>query len=97
VYQRLYERGNLGAFDRIASSEQRHFSPIGTPLARYNVTDLVQNDARGIFTDPRLAALSTDLAAKWALSLKDALEVGVLSAWPLNSPWLKSKRTKVAM
>jgi hypothetical protein len=78
VYQFLYERWNLGVFDRIAASEQRHFSSIGTLLARYNVTDPARNDTPGVFTEPKLAALYTDLIAKGALSLKDALEVGVL-------------------
>ena len=42
VYQLLYERWNLGAFDRIGPSEQRHFSSIGPLLARFELGDLNQ-------------------------------------------------------
>jgi len=78
VYQFLYERWKARVFERILSSEERHFSSVGVLLARYAVPDPVTKDEPGIFTDAKLAALYKDLTAKGGLSLKDALEVGVL-------------------
>jgi hypothetical protein len=86
VYQFLYERWNLGACDRNAPSKQRRSCPIETLLARYNVTDPVWNDARGVFMDPKLTALYTNLTAKGTLSLEDVLEAGTLIAWRRKAP-----------
>lgn len=78
VYTALNERWNLRVFSNIAVSEERHVNAIGTLLTRYNITDPVVEDKPGVFADPKLAALYKELMAKAALSLKDALEVGVL-------------------
>jgi len=77
-YQFIYERWKARVFERILSSEERHFSAVGLLLARYAVPDPVTTDQPGIFTDAKLASLYKELTAKGALSLKDALEVGVL-------------------
>jgi len=78
VYQFLFDKWNLRVFDRIAYSEQRHFSSIGTLIARYGIPDPVLKDEPGVFTNSELAALYVKLTTKGALSAKDALEVGVL-------------------
>lgn len=78
VYRTLYERWKLPVFDRIARSEASHFTAIGTLITRYNLTDPAATDTPGQFKDPRLAALYNELTTKGGLSLKDALEVGVL-------------------
>jgi len=78
VYTALNERWNLRIFSNIAASEERHFNSIGTLLVRYNITDPAADDQPGVFKDAKLAALYQELMAKAALSLKDALEVGVL-------------------
>lgn len=78
VYRLLFERWNYAAFDRIAASEQQHFATIGTLLTRYNIPDPAATDIPGVFADPKLTALYADLTAKGAISLKDALEVGVM-------------------
>jgi hypothetical protein len=77
VYRVLYERWKLSLFDRIAQSESQHFQAMGTLIARYNLTDPAATDVPGQFQDQRLAALYTELTTKGALSLKDALEVGI--------------------
>ncbi|MBL8227063.1 MAG: DUF2202 domain-containing protein [Bryobacterales bacterium] len=77
VYRFLYEKWNLSVFDRIAGSEQQHFTAVGTLLTRYKVEDPVAVDTPGVFVDQRLGAMYAELTAKGAASLKDALEVGV--------------------
>jgi hypothetical protein len=64
-------------FDNIARSEQRHFDAIGRLIERHGVTDPALTNPAGVFMDPTLANLYSQLTAKGAMSLKDALEVGV--------------------
>lgn len=78
VYQQLAAQWNLRLFANIARSEQRHFESVGVLLERYGVKDPAAGALPGVFADPRLAALYTELMAKGGTSLKDALEVGVL-------------------
>jgi len=78
VYTQLNERWNLRIFANIAVSEQRHYDAVGTLMARYNVAEPASGTTPGVYTDAGLAALYSELMAKGALSLKDALEVGVL-------------------
>jgi hypothetical protein len=77
VYRALYERWKLPVFDRIAQGEAQHFTAIGTLIARYNIADPAATDVPGEYKDPRFTALYAELTAKGALSVKDALEVGV--------------------
>lgn len=78
VYTRLFERWKLTIFDRIAQSEGRHFSSVGTLLARYGVADPAKDAVAGVFAEPRLTVLYAQLMAKGMTSVKDALEVGLL-------------------
>jgi hypothetical protein len=78
VYRFLFERWQYAAFDRIAASEQQHFATIGTLLTRYSIPDPAATDTPGVFADPKLTTMYAELTAKGAISLKDALEVGVL-------------------
>jgi hypothetical protein len=78
VYQQLYEKWNVIAFQNIATSEQNHFDAIGVLLTRYGVADPAQNNPAGVYTDANLNALYNELLARGTLSLQDALEVGVL-------------------
>lgn len=78
VYQILAAKWNLRIFSNIAKSEQRHFDSVGVLLERYGVKDPAAATPAGVYSDTRLAALYAELVAKGSLSLKDALEVGVL-------------------
>lgn len=78
VYQVLAAKWNLRIFSNIAKSEQRHFDSIGVLLERYGVKDPAASAPAGVYSDTRLTALYAELVAKGSLSLKDALEVGVL-------------------
>ena len=78
VYQQLNAKWNLRVFENIARSEERHFESVGVLLARYSVKDPAANTAPGVFANQKLMALYNQLMAKGLVSLKDALEVGVL-------------------
>jgi len=76
VYTALHETWQTASFLQIAAAEQRHMDAIGRLLERYGVADPVGSNAAGVFTEPRLAALYTELVSKGRLSLADALTVG---------------------
>lgn len=78
VYQQLYEKWQLTAFKNIAASEEVHFRAVGNLIARYGIVDPAAAGTAGVFADPALAALYKQLIDKGSLSVKDALEVGVL-------------------
>lgn len=78
VYQHLNAKWNLRIFANIARSEQRHFESVGAAIARYGIADPAAGTAPGVFVSEKLTALYNELIAKGELSIKDALEVGVL-------------------
>lgn len=78
VYQQLFEEWNLVVFDNIAASEQAHFDAIGKQLTKYGATDPAEGLDAGVYSDPKLVALYSQLMAKGMASAQDALEVGVL-------------------
>lgn len=75
VYTALYAQWGLPIFQNIASSEQTHMDSILTLLQRYNLADPAQA-AAGVFTNPTLQSLYTDLVARGSESLAAALRVG---------------------
>jgi hypothetical protein len=77
VYQALSEKYEVAVFANIARSEERHFDAVGRLLTRYGVEDPAKDTAAGEFRNAELAALYSELMAKGALSLKDALEAGI--------------------
>jgi hypothetical protein len=76
VYETLYDQWGLRIFRNIAASEKRHFDAIGRLIARYGLEDPAQPDT-GIFYNPDIQALYTDLIAEGELSIAYALGVGV--------------------
>lgn len=78
VYTELYKLWPLDIFKSIQTSEETHFSAIGTLLDHYNVSDPADPDVPGQFKDPDLQALYDQLVKQGSASLKAALEVGVL-------------------
>ncbi len=77
VYQYLYERWGSTVFDRIADSEEQHFASVGRLLVRYGIADPAAGNAPGVFVSGKLSTLYAELTAKGAMSLRDALNVGV--------------------
>ncbi|MFN0167760.1 MAG: DUF2202 domain-containing protein [Bryobacteraceae bacterium] len=78
IYQQLYSKWKLAAFNNISKSEENHFQAIGTLIARYGLADPARDNPAGVYTDSRLTTLYHELLAKGLRSVKDALEVGVL-------------------
>ncbi len=78
VYAFLAAKWNLRIFSNINRSEQTHFNLVGRTLERYGIADPAAGKAAGEFNDPTLATLYAQLITKGALSIRDALEVGVL-------------------
>jgi hypothetical protein len=78
IYQKLYEKWNLTVFKNIIAAEDQHFNAVGVLLTRYSVQDPSLNTAAGVYSDVKLNALYKELIAKGTLSIKDALEVGVV-------------------
>jgi hypothetical protein len=75
VYVTLYSAWNLPVFQNISQSEQTHTDAVKTLLDRYGLTDPA-SDQVGVFTDPTLQALYTDLIGQGSQSLAEALKVG---------------------
>ena len=68
VYITLYEQWGLPLFQNISRSEQAHADSIKTLIDRYGLTDPASSTV-GVFTDPALQALYTDLVARGSQSL----------------------------
>lgn len=75
VYTSMYTVWGLPLFQNIAASELTHTHAVKTLLDRYGLDDPASTEA-GIFTNPDLQALYTDLVARGSVSLVEALKVG---------------------
>lgn len=78
VYQQLGEKYNLNVFRNVSRSEDQHANAVATLLSRYGIKDPAQDNPAGVYSDASLNALYSELIAKGSVSIKDALEVGVL-------------------
>jgi hypothetical protein len=79
VYRQAYDRWGLPVFARVAQAEQRHMYVMGRMLAYYGLSDPVAApNARGGFTDARLAKLYAELKARTEKSAGDALQAAGL-------------------
>ncbi len=75
VYSALSARWNLRVFQNIGRSEQTHTAAVKNLLDRYGVKDPASSSA-GVFTNPDLQKLYTDLSARGSQSVAEALRVG---------------------
>lgn len=84
VYLVMYDLWGANIFANISESEQRHMDAIQRLITRYGLTDPVvdddpeADDVIGVFTDPDLQKLYDDLVEAGAVSLEEALKVGVM-------------------
>lgn len=78
VYLHSYDKYQLQIFKNISESEQSHMDAILGQLEKYNVTDPVSDNARGVFVNTTLQGLYDELTAKSDESLVEALKVGAL-------------------
>jgi len=77
VYLTLYELWDAEIFVNISESEQRHVDAIKRLITRYDLVDLVVNDAIGEFANQDFADLYDELVEIGEISLEEALKVGV--------------------
>jgi hypothetical protein len=75
VYNALYAVWGSSTFTNIAASEQGHIDSIKNLLSVYGIADPSSSQA-GVFTNPELQALYTELVAGGSQSLAEALKVG---------------------
>ncbi len=75
VYATLYTQWGLSIFQNISQSEQTHTDSVKALIERYGLTDPASETA-GIFSDPTLQALYTELVARGSESLAEAIKVG---------------------
>ncbi len=75
VYVTLYEQWGLPVFINISQSEQAHSDAVKALLDRYGLADPATGTV-GVFTDPELQALYTELVALGSQSVAGALKVG---------------------
>ena len=77
VYKTLHAQWGSVIFANIAVSEQQHMNAIDGLISRYRLKDSTPAEV-GKFTYPELQELYDQLVADGGVSLRDALEVGVL-------------------
>jgi hypothetical protein len=75
VYFTLYNQWNSPVFQNIASSELTHMQAIQTLLVRYAL-QVPASSQVGVFANPELQALYTQLVSRGGQSLNEALKVG---------------------
>ena len=75
VYVNLYDQWGLPTFQNISQSEQAHTDAVKALLDRYGLSDPASSVA-GVFTNPDLQALYTELVKRGSQSLAEALKVG---------------------
>jgi hypothetical protein len=78
VYLTMFDLWGKTIFSNISVSEQRHMDVVKNLLDKYGIPDPVGTNAVGVFTDPVIQGLYDQLIAKGSISLKDALDVGVI-------------------
>jgi hypothetical protein len=78
VYIALGNKWNLRVFKNISRSEQRHMDALLVLIERYGLTDPIGQNKEGIFTNAELQAMYDDLIAKGSMSIKEAVQAGVL-------------------
>jgi hypothetical protein len=78
VYLFFSELWSNPVFSNIAESEQQHMDSMAVLLNTYGLTDPVQDDSIGLFTNPDLAELYITLTNRGQASVLEALKVGAL-------------------
>jgi len=78
VYRALADKWKLRVFSNIAESEDQHFNAVGRLIERYRLTDPTTGLGPGVYRSTVITALFQQMIAKGSVSVKDALEVGVM-------------------
>ena len=76
VYQTMFDIYGVNVFQNIPNSELSHMEAMLTIIKKYNLTDPMETTARGIFANPVLQSLYTQLVSQGRVSLLAAYQVG---------------------
>ena len=76
VYLELYDIWGQQIFSNIASSEETHTQAVLSLIEKYDLTDPVVDDSRGVFANSDLQTLYNNLVQQGSNSLVEALKVG---------------------
>ncbi len=78
VYFAMFVRHKSKVFASLCVAEQKHMDAVKILIAKYGLEDPVVSNTPGAFTNPELAELYTLLTNQGSVSLKEALETGVI-------------------
>ncbi len=76
VYQTMFDIYGVNVFQNIPNSELSHMEAMLTIIKKYNLTDPMETTARGIYANPVLQSLYTQLVSQGRVSLLAAYQVG---------------------
>jgi hypothetical protein len=76
VYQTMFDIYGVNVFQNIPNSELSHMEAMLTIIKKYNLTDSMETNARGVYVNPTLQALYTQLVSQGRVSLLAAYQVG---------------------
>jgi hypothetical protein len=101
VYTALYAKWGIVIFQNISPSEQQHTDAILTLLNKYGLKDPVGNNVAGVFTNPDLQILYTNLVSHGSVSILEAYKVGAtiedLDIFDLQSALLKNDNQDIKL
>jgi hypothetical protein len=76
VYQTMFDIYGVNVFQNIPNSELSHMEAMLTIIKKYNLTDSMETNARGVYVNPTLQALYAQLVSQGRVSLLAAYQVG---------------------
>ena len=76
VYQTMFDIYGVNVFQNIPNSELSHMEAMLTIIKKYNLTDSMETNARGVYVNPTLQALYKQLVSQGRVSLLAAYQVG---------------------
>ncbi len=76
VYQTMYDKYGVKIFQNIPNSELSHMEAMLTIIKKYNLTDPMETNSRGVYANPVLQSLYTQLVSQGRVSLLAAYQVG---------------------
>ena len=76
VYQTMFDIYGVNVFQNIPNSELSHMEAMLTIIKKYNLTDPIETNARGLFVNTNLQALYAQLVSQGRASLLAAYQVG---------------------
>lgn len=77
IYLALAVQYGTEIFVKISASEQNHMDSVKGLIDKYGLEDPVVDNTPGVFSNPDIAFIYTELMARGEQSLTQALEVGV--------------------